>query len=299
MNCKYIIITPVRDEIEGIQLTLLSVILQTVLPERWIIIDDGSTDGTRDVLNRFSEKYPWIVVYDYIDKSDRAVGKRITEIIHEGLKYTEDLNWDFWVKLDADISFRPSYFEILLKHFEKNPRLGMSSGKSYVPDGLGSYTLEWSPDHFVLGMARMYRQACWQDIGALAPRRLWDVIDVFTAQMNHWETRSFNELSVIHLRPIDALQHNQLQRRFDSGIQYYTVGYYPLYFALRCLRAAFDEKPFIFSGMMMAFGFFYGWLSRKPIYDEELKKFIRSEQKKKLSGESLGQYLSRRGRTLS
>jgi poly-beta-1,6-N-acetyl-D-glucosamine synthase len=297
MKSNYVIVTAVRDEIESIQLTLDSVVCQTILPKLWVVVDDDSTDGTSELLEGCANEHSWIKVLHRLPRSGRAVGKNVVDIINEGWEQIQGVDWDFWVKLDADISFDSRYFEDLMQRFDENPRLGMASGKAYNPTVGGGYKLEWNPDHNVLGMARMYRRECWEDIGTLAPRRLWDVIDVYTAQMHGWETRSFNDLSVVHLRPIDTRQKGQLARRFDLGHNHYTMGYHPLYFLFRCLRAIWDEKPYLIAGIMMYLGFIYAWINRETIYNQQLKDFIRQRQLRFLNLHSLYSYLSRRGQS--
>jgi glycosyltransferase involved in cell wall biosynthesis len=295
---RYIIITAVRDEIDSVQLTIDSVSNQTILPQRWIIIDDGSSDGTEKQLDAVARQYEWVSIIRKPQDSGRAVGKKIADFINEGLSHGADVEWDYWVKLDADISFDPDHFELLMRQFDQDPSLGMASGKGYVPDGKGGYELEWCPDHHVLGMIRMYRRECWAQIGALAPRRMWDVIDVYTAQMHGWQTRSFDELTVIHLRPIDTLQKNRLSRKFDSGLNHYTMGYYFPYFLLRSIRACWDEKPLVFAGVTLFAGYVYGWVTRKSIYDVQLRGYIHQQQRRYLTRYSLRAYLKRRGSSL-
>ncbi len=296
--CVYVVVTPARNEIDSIRSTLDSVISQTVLPVYWIIVNDGSTDGTGDVLKIYSEVHSWIHVIDYTrETSDRRVGKNVVEIIESALQRTQGINWDFWVKLDGDIILPPSYFERLIKRFEENDKLGIASGQAYIPQEEGGFKLEWSAPHHVLGQARMYRRQCWEDIGSLAPRRLWDIIDVYKAQMHGWETRSFRDLKVIHMRPIDSRQQRQLRRRFDSGINHYTMGYHPIYFGARCLRAFWDDQPYFLAGTAMGLGFLYAFLARKRIYDQELKRFIRKKQRQMLGINRFIDYLRAESRS--
>ncbi len=278
MKGRYIIITPIRDEIRTIRLVLESVTKQTELPVQWLILDDGSTDGTQEVLNEYSQRFDWIWVIPKKYRSERKVGENIVHILHEGLAEAQGLAWDFWAKLDGDISFQPDHYEKLLNEFESDPKLGMASGVSFLPASEGEQPLEWTPPHQPLGMNRMYRRTCWEDIVHLAPRRHWDAIDVYTAQMHGWVTRSFSHIPVVHHRAIDAAQKNPLARRFDSGFHYYTAGYHPIYFLARSIRAMWDEKPYLVSGIAMYTGYLSALITRQNFYDQSLKKYIYSRQ---------------------
>lgn len=278
MNSNYIIITPIKDEIRTIRLVLESVTKQTVLPALWLIIDDGSTDGTQDVLDEYGQQFGWIRLIRKENRSERKVGENIVHILHEGLAAAQDLNWDFWAKLDGDITFQPDHYEKLLKEFESDPKLGIASGVSFLPADQGGKQLEWTPPHQPLGMNRLYRRACWEDIGHLAPRRHWDAMDVYAAQMHGWVTKSFSHIPVMHHRAIDAAQKNPLARRFNSGYNYYTAGYHPIYFLARAIRAMWDEKPYLASGIAMYTGYLSAMITRQKFYDEDLKKYIRSRQ---------------------
>jgi hypothetical protein len=194
------------------------------------------------------------------------------------LAEVKNISWDFWAKLDADISFQADHYEKLLDAFESEAKLGIASGISFLPESNGEYRLEWTPPHQPLGMNRMYRRECWVDIERLAPRRHWDAIDIYSAQLHGWVTRSLPHIPVIHHRAIDAAQKNPLARRYNAGFHYYTVGYQPVYFLARSLRAMWDEKPYIFSGVSMFTGYLVAMITRQKFYDEQLKTFIRARQ---------------------
>lgn len=294
MESTYVIISPVRNEVENIRRTLDSVIEQIVLPSRWIIVDDGSTDGTTEILTDYVREYSWIYIFDYTrTDSERKVGKNVVEILHYALSKVESVAWDFWVKLDGDIVLPSDYFKELLERCHCDDSLGIVSGQAYVPDNNGELSLEWSASHHVLGQARMYRRDCWEEIGSLAPRRLWDIIDVYVAQMHGWKTCGFEDLKVIHTRPIDSRQKGQLYRRFDSGVNHYTLGYHPLYFAVRCLRGVWDERPYILAALAMWVGYAVAFFRQQELYDEDLKDFIRAKQLQLLKLSNFIEYLRR------
>lgn len=290
-KAKYVLISPVRNEAEQIEGTIRSVIAQTVLPRRWVIVDDGSTDNTRQILDKYAKQYKWIHVLHRSERATRELGDVIVEIINEGLTQVANIEWDYWGKLDGDISLSVTYFEELIHRFRENPRLGIASGKTYLVSESGNVKLEWSADFHPRGAGRLYRRECWNDIGGLAPRRMWDVIDVYAAQIRGWETRSFADLKLIHHRRMDSMQGSQIQRRIDLGKNSFTVGYHPAYFAARCLRAIWDEPPYIIGGLLMFLGYVHAWLSKAPYYDAELKDFIKMTQREQLGLRRFVEYL--------
>jgi biofilm PGA synthesis N-glycosyltransferase PgaC len=291
---SYVLISPVRNESKNVEGIIKSVCNQIILPQKWIIIDDGSTDGTRQILAQQTRAYDWIEVFHREVREDRALGNNIVAILEEGLHKVEHLNWDYWGKVDADVAFGEQYFSSLFQSCEENSALGIVSGNNYLLSARGDYKIEWSTNEFPIGGARLYRRDCWRDIGGYAPRRFWDVIDVYTAQLRGWKTRSFSELPVYHARPVDARQSGQIQRRFNHGINSYEVGYDLLFYLLRSMRAIWDEKPFFIAGSTMIMGYIYALLSRAPIYDEELMNFIRHSQRSRITISEFLSYLSGR-----
>jgi poly-beta-1,6-N-acetyl-D-glucosamine synthase len=290
MQRKYIIITPVRDEIDTIAIVLKSVIDQTIKPVQWLIIDDGSTDGTREVLSEYGHRFDWIRVILRPFRSERMVGENIVHILNEGLEAAKSISWDFWSKLDADVSIREDHYEKLLDTFESDPKLGIASGLCFIPEG-NEFRLEWTPSHQPLGKSRLYRRECWEEIGSLAPRRHWDVIDIYSAQYHGWITRSFPEITVIHYRPTDAAQKNPLGRRYDAGFHYYTMGYHPIYLLARSIRAMWDSTPYLVSGIAIYTGYLAALITRQPFYDESLKTYIRARQWDMMRPKNLFSYI--------
>jgi poly-beta-1,6-N-acetyl-D-glucosamine synthase len=291
MNRKYIIITPVRDEIDTINLVIKSVTEQTIKPVQWLIIDDGSTDGTREVLSEYAQRFDWIRVILRPFRSERIVGENVVHILNEGLEAAKRISWDFWAKLDADVSIQADHYEKLFDAFEREPKLGIASGISYLPDSNGKYRLDWTAPHQPLGMSRIYRRECWVDIKAFAPRRHWDVIDIYSAQYHGWVTKSFPSIPVTNYRIIDAAQKNPVARRYDAGFNYYTMGYHPIYLLARSIRVMWDEKPYIMSGISMFIGYLIALITRQQFYDERLKTFIRVRQWEMMRPKNLYSYL--------
>lgn len=289
MRRRYVVITPTRDEEATVGRTLRSMIAQTIRPERWIIVNDGSTDGTREIISRELAQNPWITVFDRADRGFRALGGGVVQAFNDGLAQAGD-DWDFVVKLDADLEFAPDYFERMLRHFEEQPKLGMASGKTFlVRDGVKS--IEWCPDEHVRGPAKMYSRACFEAIGGLEPVRGWDMIDETKAQMAGFETRSFIEDEIIHLRPIDGRQANVLRSRYEMGRLYWYLGYHWLYHTIRSARSVVQDYPRLLGGLMLFAGYFAAALSRAERYDARYTAFVQARQKSRISLSHLRSFL--------
>lgn len=277
MKRAYVVVTPARDEERTIALTIESMLRQTVRPLRWVIVNDGSTDRTRELIEPHLAANPWIELMDRSNRGFRALGGGVVDAFNEGFERARDLPWDFVVKLDADLSFDARYFENLLLRFEADPELGMASGKTFLLQA-GRKSIEWCHDDHVRGPAKMYRRACFETIGGLEARRGWDMIDETRAQMRGWTTRSFIEHELIHHRPIDARQSNVLKSRFDMGALYWFLGYHWLYHAVRSARSAVQDFPIVVGGIALFAGYVWAAITRRERYDADYVAFVQKSQ---------------------
>jgi glycosyltransferase involved in cell wall biosynthesis len=278
---SFVIITPTRDEDRTVERTLRSMTAQTIRPLRWVIVNDGSTDRTRAIVAPFVAQHDWIELVDRDDRGRRELGRGVIQAFYAGFERVRALPWDYVVKLDADLELPPDYFENMLREFERDPRLGMASGKTFLLAG-NRRRLEYCHDEHVRGPAKMYRRRCFEEIGGIEPMRGWDMIDETRAQMRGWRTRSFLEYPLLHLRPIDARQSNVLRSRFDMGRLHWFLGYHWLYHYIRCARCVVQEPPRILGGLMLATGYLLDSLRRRPQFDPEFTRFVRARQKTRL-----------------
>jgi len=277
MSAGYIVITPARDEERTVEKTIASMLAQTLRPLRWVIVNDGSTDATRALVEKHLADNPWIELIDRQNRGFRALGGGVVDAFNEGFERAQQLPWDFVVKLDADLSFGPTYFADLVARFDADPKLGMASGKTFLVEN-GEKSIEWCHDEHVRGPAKMYRRACFEAIGGLEARRGWDMIDETRAQMLGWRTRSFLEHELIHHRPIDARQSNVLKSRFDMGALYWFLGYHWLYHLVRSARSAVQDFPLVVGGLALFAGYVWAALRRAPRYDADYVAFVRRSQ---------------------
>ncbi len=258
----YAVITPARDEARSLPRLAESLLAQTVPPARWLIVDNGSTDGTLGVAGALADEHAWIEVFS-MPGSDRPVrGSAIVRAIHLGLDHLT-VPTDLVVNLDADISFAPDYFERLLGVFAADPRLGMASGSCYEEvDG------EWRQRHVtgttVWGAARAYRRACLDDVLPLEERMAWDGIDEMKAHAAGWHTRTLPDLPFHHHREEGERDGSRRRARTAQGHAAHYIGYRPWYLVLRSLHHARREP----SALFMIWGYLSAVVRREPQIDD-------------------------------
>ncbi len=290
MKTRYVVVTPARDEEDTLPHTIESMRNQSILATRWILVDDGSTDRTLEIAREAEAELPWLTVVSRQNRGHRALGGGVVDTFDEGFSHLGDVEWDYVVKLDADLSFEPDYFERLLRRFDETPRLGMASGKTFLVEN-GHKKIEWCHDEHVRGPAKMYRAECYADIEGLVAVRGWDMIDETRAQMRGWETRSFTDIELIHHRPIDGRQSNVLASRYQMGELYHFLGYHPAYHMARSLRSALQDFPLLVGGIALLLGYVSAALRGRPRYDEDYVRFVRKKQMQRFSLSHLRTYL--------
>jgi glycosyltransferase involved in cell wall biosynthesis len=279
---RYVIITPVRDEEQRIEATIESVIGQTLRPAEWVIVDDGSTDQTGDIIDRYAAQLPWIRVVHRPNRGYRQAGGGVVEAFYDGYNALQCNDWEFIVKLDGDLSFSPEYFQKCFKYFHEGPRLGIGGGEIYHHVG-GKLKLEANPRFHVRGATKIYRRACWEAIGGLWPAPGWDTIDEVKANMLGWKTYSFEELRLVHHRFTGAAD-GLLRDCVKHGVVCYICGYHPLFLVASCLYRLV-RKPYIIGSLAIVFGFLKGYFTHMPqVNDKRLIRYVRAQQLRRLFG---------------
>ena len=205
---SYVIISPARDEGKHIQLTIRSIVDQTIPPSRWIIVNDGSTDNTGPIAEEAARLHPWIHVIHRGNRGFRQAGGGVVDAFYEGYRRLKDDSWDYIVKLDADLSFDPNYFEKCFSEFAGNARLGIAGGTicANVNGGLTPEAKD-DPKFHVRGATKIYRSSCWRDIGGLLPAPGWDTLDEVKANMLGWTTHTLSGINALHHRPTGAADY--------------------------------------------------------------------------------------------
>jgi len=278
----YVIITPVRDEERYIQATLQCVSSQTILPIKWVIVDDGSSDRTGEIIDQYAARFAWIKPVHRVNRGYRKSGGGVMEAFYDGYNNLQCSEWDFIVKLDGDLSFVPEYFENCFQHFQKDPKLGIGGGEIHH-DVSGELKLETNPRFHVRGATKIYRRPCWEAIGGLWPAAGWDTIDEVKANMLGWKTYSFPELHLLHHR-FTGTEEGLLRDRVKHGSACYISGYHPLYVAAKCI-ARLPQRPYVIGSAAILYGFLKAYVTRLPrLEDRSYLSYIRSQQLKRLCG---------------
>lgn len=275
---EYVLITPARNEEAFIEKTIRSVISQTVLPLKWVIVSDGSTDRTDDIVRGYLETYPWIEFVRMPDHRDRNFAAKVT-CFNAGYKQLAGLDYDIIGNLDADISFDSDYVEFLLDRFAENPRLGVA-GTPFVEKGSKTYNYKYANIEHVSGACQLFRRRCFEQIGGYTPIRGGgiDWVAVTGARMRGWSTRTFDEKTCLHHRPMGTGGNSLLRARFKLGREDYYLGGHPLWAFLRAIYQL-KEKPYIVGGLLLFAGYAWACASRvKRPLPGELVEFHRKEQ---------------------
>jgi poly-beta-1,6-N-acetyl-D-glucosamine synthase len=274
---KYVIISPVRNEEEYIEKTIISVLKQTIQPVEYIIVNDGSTDSTGSIIEKYAANYSRIKTILRAPKP-HSPGAGVVDAFYEGFDAIKTRDWDYVVKLDGDLEFQPHYFETLLNEFESDPHLGLASGVTFEPSKSGGLKMDSMPEDHVRGAAKMYRRDCWKAIGGLQRVLGWDTIDELKAQVLGWKTRSYRNLPIIHYKPIGYKQTNVVKREIVAGERQHYLGYLSLFAFLKGLYRMF-QKPYIVAGALNIFGFTRSRLfGSEQIKEKELVTHLQKKQ---------------------
>jgi biofilm PGA synthesis N-glycosyltransferase PgaC len=273
----YVLITPARNEEEFIELTIRSLIAQTVRPLKWIIVSDGSTDRTDDIAKKYMAEHAWIELLRMPERKERHFGGKVL-CFKAGCDRVKDLHYDIIGNLDADLSFESDLFAFLMEKFAANPKLGV--GGAPFAEGQGTYDFRFSSVEHVSGACQLFRRECFEAIGGYTPIKGGgiDVVAVLTARMKGWETRTFPEKCLLHHRPMGTAGAGGLTARFKLGQKDYTLGRHLLWQTFRSFYQM-TRRPFILGGSAVLAGYLWAMLIRveRPV-SRELIQFQRREQ---------------------
>jgi glycosyltransferase involved in cell wall biosynthesis len=285
---RYALVTPARNEADLIEQTIRSVVAQTVPPAKWVIVSDGSTDGTDEIVKRYASQYSWIELVRMPERRDRQFAAK-AHAFNAGCARLKDVPFDIIGNLDADITFDPDYLLFLLEKLSANPRLGVA-GTPFVEDhdrtDKHTYAHQFADATHVSGACQMFRKKCFDEVGGYIPVKAGaiDWIAVTTARMKGWQTRTFTEKVCFHHRKlgVGSGSHGKLRMRFHYGRKAYSVGGHPVW---ECLRGLFQmrQKPFVLGGLWFIAGYVSAAVRRTDrVVSNELMQFHRAEQMARL-----------------
>ena len=287
----YVLVTPARNEARMIESTIQSVAAQTVLPVRWVIVSDGSTDGTDEIVSRYADQYRWIELLRMPERKERHfAGKAYA--FNAGKARLDDLPYEVIANLDADITFESGYFAYLLEKLAADAQLGVV-GTPYVETTQETYDYRFVSIEHVSGACQVFRRACYEEIGGYQPVKVGtiDCIAVISARMKGWKTRTFTEMVCMHHRKVGTAQCGPLRARYNAGVMDYTMGNHPLWQAFRVLYQM-AQKPYVIRGLAIGTGYMWSLLRRrKRAVPDELVKFVRREQMRRLEHRLTGRAL--------
>jgi biofilm PGA synthesis N-glycosyltransferase PgaC len=277
---KYVLITPARNEERFVAKTLESMVAQTLLPEGWVIVDDGSTDKTSEIVQRYAVHYPWLQLVRLPQRADRSFAGKV-HAFNAGLERLRTLEFEVIGNLDADLSFDSDYLEFLMRKFSEDPRLGVA-GTPFIENGYDSARDSFEGENHVAGGCQLFRRQCFEEIGGYIgnPAGGVDWIAVTTARMKGWRTCSFPEKRFHHYRSLGTAERGVMASLFSYGEKDYYLGGSPIWQLFRvCYRSA--KHPV--GGFVLLAGYCWAALRRmkRPV-SPELMCFHRREQMKKL-----------------
>ncbi len=280
---RYVLITPARNEVRYIGSTLASMAAQSHLPLRWVIVSDGSTDGTDELVEEYRRQHDWIELVRLPEQRNRSFAAKVYGF-NAGFERIKGLPFDVIGSLDADISFEPDYFEFLMTKFAEHPELGVG-GTPFVERGT-HYDYRFTNIEHVSGACQLFRKECFREIGGYIPIKGGgiDWTAVTTARMRGWKTRTFAEKTCLHHRPMGTGSGSQLGGLFKHGKKDYYLGGHPMW---QVFRSGYQmtRRPFLVGGLSLFAGYAWALVCRhdRPV-PQELIRFHRSEQMARLKG---------------
>jgi glycosyltransferase involved in cell wall biosynthesis len=284
-SLKYVLITPARNEAMFIEKTIQSMIAQTSRPLRWVIVSDGSTDGTDEIVKKYTAEHPWIELIRMPERSERHFAGKV-HAFNAGrarIAEYEDCRYDLIGNLDADITFDEDYYDFLLKKFAMNPQLGVA-GTPFREEGL-QYDYRFTRVEHVSGACQLFRRQCFEQIGGYLPLKSGgvDLVAVTTARMRGWQTRAFLEKHCHHHRKMSSAKHSPLRGAFFGGKIDFVLGCDPVWQFLRSIYRLKTYRPVVLNGVLCLAGYLWAAINRtEKVVPEDFVRFRRREERERL-----------------
>jgi poly-beta-1,6-N-acetyl-D-glucosamine synthase len=278
---RYILITPARNEARFIELTIRSVVAQTARPLKWVIVSDGSTDGTDEIVSRYAADHNWIELVRMPERRERHFAGKV-HAFNAGRARVADLDYEVIGNLDADVSFGEDHFRHLVSRFAQDPLLGVVGAP--FREGSFQYDYRFSNIENVWGGCQLFRCECFEDIGGYIAVQSGciDHIAVTMARMKGWKTRTFTESVCVHHRQMGTAKYGVLGAKFRNGAKDYSVGNHPVWQVFRMFYQM-SQQPLIIGGLALGSGYFWSRIRfvKRPV-SRDLMVFTRREQMQRL-----------------
>jgi poly-beta-1,6-N-acetyl-D-glucosamine synthase len=274
---NYVLITPARNEAQYIELTIRSMVAQTLPPLKWVIVSDGSTDDTDEIVGKYVSQYPWIELLRMPERQERHFAGKV-HAFNAGYERVGHLDFEVIGNLDGDVSFEPEHFEFLIGKMGENAGLGVAGAP--FREGTFQYDYRFTNIENVWGGCQLFRRECYEAIGGYLPLKggCIDHVAVLSARLHGWQTRTFTEKVCVHHRQMGTAMHSALNARFRLGVKDYTVGNHPLWELARTIYQM-KNRPLVIGGLALGSGYAWSLVRRAEIpLSSELVAFVRREQ---------------------
>ena len=281
-DVRYALVTPARNEADYVEKTIASVVAQTVLPARYIIVSDGSTDATDAIVQSWADRYDFIELVRSGDVGVASFGSK-ARAVAAGRERLAGLDYEYFGVLDADVSFESDYFKRLFAAFGGDPDLGLAGGiiRELVD---GEFVAQTISENSVAGAVQMFRRECYEAIGgypAIARGGIDSVAEI-TARMQGWKVRTLFDLPVLHHRRVFTGTDHPLGARFNKGVINYQLGYHPLFHLAVCARRVF-QRPVLLGALSGLWGYARAAATGKErSVSDEFIRYLRAEQMARL-----------------
>jgi poly-beta-1,6-N-acetyl-D-glucosamine synthase len=277
---KYALVTPARNEATYIEATIKSVISQTIKPQKWVIVSDGSTDGTDEIVKKYQAAQPWIELLRMPERRERHFAGKVGAF-NAGYERMQGVQYDVIGNLDADITFDESYFEFLLGRFGANPKLGVA-GTPFTENN-ETYDYRYVSSEHVSGACQMFRRECFEDIGGYRPLEVGgiDLLAVTMARMKGWQTQCFLDKTCEHHRCQGSATRKGLRQFLYDGRHEFLLGVHPIWEIFRC-GLHLRRKPYIARGVCIMLGYCWSALRESRMVSPEVVAFRKKEHMARL-----------------
>jgi glycosyltransferase involved in cell wall biosynthesis len=275
---NYALITPARNEEAYLEALIQSVRAQTVPPRKWIIVSDGSIDATDSIVARHAETAPFLELL-HIDEAEERNFSGKARAVAAGYAALRNLEFDFIGNLDADVAFKPDFYEKVLAEFARNPRLGVGGARMMVEID-GRLVAQLYQPHNTPGPIQFFRREVFEAVGGYQPLKIGgvDTAAEIMARMRGWETRLFADISARHQRRMSTATGNVFRARLRDGAKDYFLGAHPLFMLLKA-AGRLGEKPRVVGAVLRLAGYLWPMLRReRRQLPPEFVRFTREEQ---------------------